>query len=126
MYAVGRRKTAVAQVRLYKKGTGKVTINGKDVKVAFPLREQQEKVEAPLQVVGQLGKLDVSVKVSGGGQTSQSEAVRHGLSRALVELNQNFRKPLKKSEFLTRDARRKERKKPGLKRARKAPQFSKR
>lgn len=126
LYAVGRRKTAIAQVRVYKKGTGKITVNEKDYTVAFPLSEQQEMVVSPLRVVGQLGKLDITAKVLGGGQMSQSEAVRHGLSRALTSFNPNFRKPLKKAGYLTRDARRKERKKPGLKRARKAPQFSKR
>jgi len=126
LYAVGRRKTSIAQVRVYKKGKGDFTINGKEVKKFFGTLELQEKVLSALKTVGQADKLDVTVKVVGGGITGQAEAIRHGVSRALIQLNPNFRKPLKKAGYLTRDARAKERKKPGLKRARKAPQWQKR
>lgn len=126
LFGLGRRKTAIARVRVYKKGDGKITINERELKIYFPTADLQERVLAPLEVVGQTGKLDVSVVISGGGRVSQAEAVRHGMSRALLQLNPNFRKPLKKAGFLTRDSRQKERKKPGLKRARKAPQWTKR
>lgn len=125
LYAVGRRKTAIAQVRIYKKGSGKITINNKPFNKYFSLNEQ-EIVKFPLKLIGQLEKLDVTVKVLGGGLHSQAEAIRHGIARALIQLNPNFRKPLKKAGFITRDAREKERKKPGLKRARRAPQWQKR
>ncbi len=126
LYGVGKRKSAVAQVRVYKKGTGKVTINGKDVADYCATPNHVEKVLSPLKVVGQNEKLDVTAKVVGGGSNAQAEAVRHGMARALLLLNINFRKPLKKSGYITRDPRKKERKKPGLKRARKAPQWKKR
>lgn len=126
LYGVGRRKTAVARVRVYKKGDGKITINGRDYVVYAPAIDLQERITAPLKVIGQLDKLDVSALVFGGGKVSQAEAIRHGISRAILQLNQNFKKPLKKAGFLTRDPRKKERKKPGLKRARKRPQWTKR
>lgn len=126
LYAVGKRKTSIAQIRLFKKGEGKVIVNEKDYKIVFPTATLQEKALAGLKTVGQQDKLDVSVKVSGGGKNSQAEAIRHGIARALIQLNPNFRKPLKKAGYLTRDPRKKERKKPGLKGARKAPQWSKR
>ncbi len=126
LYAVGRRKSAVAQVRVYKKGEGKILVNEKELDKYFTTAELQEKVKSPLDLSGQVDKVDISIKVSGGGIAGQAEASRHGLSRALLLLNPNFRKPLKKAGFLTRDARVKERKKPGLKRARKAPQWTKR
>lgn len=126
LYSVGKRKTSIAQVRVYKKGEGKFIVNEKDVNKYFPTAELQERAKAPLELVGQTDKLDVTVKVLGGGPTGQAEAVRHGISRALLLLNPNFRKPLKKAGYLTRDARKKERKKPGLKKARKAPQWKKR
>lgn len=126
LYAVGRRKTSVAQVRVFKKGTGKFLVNEKEVNKYFGTAELVEKANAPLILVGQTDKLDVTVKVLGGGPTGQAEAIRQGISRALLLLNPNFRKPLKKAGFLTRDARKKERKKPGLKKARKAPQWKKR
>jgi len=125
LYAVGRRKTAVSQVRVYKNGKGKIIINDKPLDEYFP-QIFHPIIWAPLTAVGQADKVDISVKIKGGGIHSQAEAVRHGISRALVLLNQNFRKPLKKAGYLKRDARRKERKKPGLKRARRAPQWSKR
>ncbi|PIR94376.1 30S ribosomal protein S9 [Candidatus Falkowbacteria bacterium CG10_big_fil_rev_8_21_14_0_10_39_11] len=126
LYAVGKRKTSIAQVRVYKKGEGGIVINEKDLKDYFPTSARQETVKAPLTLIGQGDKLNVTVKVLGGGFVSQSEAIRHGVSLALVQLNPNFRKPLKKAGFITRDARKKERKKPGLKGARRAPQWKKR
>lgn len=126
LYAVGRRKSAVAQVRIYKKGEGKFIVNEKELNKYFPSAELLDKVKAPLVLAGQTDKLSITVKVVGGGISGQAEAVRHGISRALLLLNPNFRKPLKKAGFLTRDARVKERKKPGLKGARKAPQWTKR
>jgi len=126
LYAIGRRKTAVAQVRLYKKGEGKFIVNEKEMPVFFSTKELQDRALASLVTVGQDGKLDVTVKVVGGGKVAQAEAVRHGLARTLIQLNPNFRKPLKKAGFITRDARKKERKKPGLKGARRAPQWTKR
>jgi small subunit ribosomal protein S9 len=125
LYAVGRRKTSSAQVRVYKKGEGKITINNKPLETYFSAVES-EIVMSPLKLIGQFEKLDVTVKVLGGGTVGQAEAVRHGISRALIQLNPNFRKPLKKAGYITRDARKKERKKPGLKRARRAPQWKKR
>lgn len=126
IYRVGKRKTAIARVRLYTKGDGRFQVNGKEFKVYFPTLELQERALSALKIVGQTDKLSLSVIVRGGGSVSQADAVRHGLSRCLVQLNANFRKPLKKAGCLTRDARKKERKKPGLKRARKAPQWQKR
>ncbi|HCC23705.1 TPA: 30S ribosomal protein S9 [Candidatus Falkowbacteria bacterium] len=126
LYSVGKRKTSVAQVRVFKKGEGEIVINEKKLHEYFPTKERQETVKAPLTLIGQGDKLNVSVKVLGGGTVSQSEAIRHGVSLALVQLNPNFRKPLKKAGYITRDARKKERKKPGLKRARRAPQWKKR
>jgi len=126
LYSVGRRKTSIAKVKVYKKGSGKVTVNANDYLKYFPVVEQQERVMGPIKLVGQLDKLDVSAEVVGGGYVSQAEAIKHGLSHALIQLNPNFRKPLKKAGFLTRDSRKKERKKPGLKRARKSPQWAKR
>jgi len=126
LYGVGGRKTAVAQVRLYKNGSGVVHVNSRSLEVYFPYPEAQEAVRSPLVRVGQGDKLDVSARVRGGGLRAQAEAVRHGLSRALVKLNPNFKKNLRRVGFLTRDARKKERKKPGLKRARRAPQWAKR
>lgn len=118
-YGTGRRKTAVAQVRVYPKGNGKVTIN--DEVVATPSSIYLE----PLKLVGQTGA-DLTVKVSGGGFQGQLEAVRHGVARALVEMDAEYRTTLKKAGFLTRDPRSKERKKPGLRSARRSPQWSKR
>ena len=126
LYAVGKRKTAIAQVRVYKKGEGTFEVNGMDIAKYFPTYELQEVVMSSLRLIGQDGKLNVTIKVSGGGKEGQAEAARHGISLALIQLNPNFRKPLKKAGFIKRDARKKERKKPGLKSARRAPQFSKR
>ena len=123
--AVGRRKEAVARVRLYA-GTGQILINGKDYKQYYTNETQRDAIYAPLKLLGLEKKFDVSVVVSGGGKSGQLDAICHGISRSLVESDEGYRTTLKKSGFLTRDPRAKERKKYGLKRARKAPQFSKR
>ncbi|HWQ99417.1 MAG TPA: 30S ribosomal protein S9 [Candidatus Methylomirabilis sp.] len=124
--AVGRRKTSIARVRLIKNGKGLITINGRPYDGYFTTFELRKAVTEPLVAVGQSGSVDVSVKVAGGGIRGQAEASRLGISRALIQLNPTFRKALKKVGFLTRDARKKERKKFGLKKARRAPQWSKR
>lgn len=123
--AVGRRKTAVARVYLMK-GEGNVTINGKDYREYFPQQHIQHNVTDPFGVVGVENIYDLKVTVRGGGYKGQAEAVRMGLSRALVKLNEEFRKPLKARKFLTRDSRAVERKKYGQPKARKRFQFSKR
>lgn len=123
--AVGRRKSAAARVRL-NKGSGKIIVNNKTYQEYFPFFEWQELVQAPLKTVGRDKDFDISVKVQGGGKKGQAVAVQHGIARALVRENEDLRKTLKTTGYLTRDARVKERKKPGLKRARRAPQWSKR
>jgi small subunit ribosomal protein S9 len=124
--AVGRRKTAIARTRLFPQGKGKIEINGKDYKEFFPALILQNKVTAPLEAVGKLTDFDFTIKTVGGGTLGQSEAVRHGIARALVKFNEEYRSTLRAAGFMTRDPRAKERKKPGLKKARRAPQFSKR
>lgn len=124
--AVGRRKTSVARVRLFGKGDKSIKVNEKDYKEYFPTLELQQIVEAPLNKMKIEEKFRVTAKVQGGGVHSQAEAVRHGISRGLVKFNEDFKKRLRKAGFLTRDSRMRERKKPGLKRARRAPQWSKR
>ena len=127
LYAVGKRKSASARVRLYPKDNrGQVTVNGKDYKTYFPYFEFQNIIEQPLKKSGLLGKYFISVKVLGGGFRGQAEAVRHGLARVLLKLDETYRKSLRSEGWLTRDPREKERKKPGLKRARRAPQWQKR
>lgn len=126
VYAVGRRKNASARVRLYPEGSGKITINDRDLKNYFPLAASQILVMSPLKTVGKAEEMDVSVKVVGGGLNGQAGAVRHGIARALINLDPAWRAVLKAEGFLTRDPRVKERKKPGLRRARRAPQWSKR
>ena len=119
-YGTGRRKTAVAQVRIYPGGSGKLTINEKAV-------EGEDHIYLmPLKLVGKFGNTDLSVHVNGGGVTGQLEAIRHGVARALVELDAELRTTLKKSGLLTRDPRGRERKKPGMLSARRSPQWSKR
>lgn len=125
-YGVGRRKESTATVKLFTRGASQITINGKPLQKYFTYLEWQEKVTSPLVAVGQLKNLDIDAKVQGGGIIGQAEAVRHAIARALLKLNPVFRKSLRKSGFLTRDPRMKERKKYGLKRARRAPQWSKR
>jgi len=126
LYAVGRRKKAIARVRLYKKGEGKITVNEKDYSVYFPTAELKKIITDPIKAVGMTKDLDFTIKVVGGGPKGQAEAVRHGIARALVVLDKELRATLKPEGFLKRDPRRKERKKPGLKRARRAPQWAKR
>jgi small subunit ribosomal protein S9 len=123
--AIGRRKQAVASVRLTK-GTGTIVINDKPLEAYFPLQSWQDMVRSPLKLVGMDKTQDVSVRVRSGGVVAQAEGVRLGISRALVESNEELKGTLKKAGYLTRDARMKERRKYGLKKARKAPQFSKR
>ncbi len=124
-YGTGRRKKSIARVRLVE-GTGKITINGRDIDEYFGTETLKVIVRQPLNSTNTLGKYDVICKVIGGGFTGQAGAIRHGISRALLEANGEFRPTLKSAGFLTRDPRMKERKKYGLKKARKAPQFSKR
>ena len=124
-YGTGRRKHSVARVRVYT-GTGKVTINGRDINDYFGLETLKLLVNSPLVLTENEGKFDVVVNVVGGGCAGQAGAIRHGLSRALLQQNEENRPVLKKAGFLTRDPRMKERKKYGLKAARRAPQFSKR
>ncbi|MCD7890105.1 MAG: 30S ribosomal protein S9 [Oscillospiraceae bacterium] len=124
-YGTGRRKSSVARVRLYQ-GTGKVTINGRDIDDYFGLETLKLIVRQPLKLVGAEETFDVVCTVAGGGVTGQAGAIRHGISRALLQYNNELRPQLKAAGFLTRDPRMKERKKYGLKAARRAPQFSKR
>ena len=124
-YGTGRRKDSVARVRVYT-GTGKVTINDRDIDNYFGLETLKLIVRSPLVLLDLEGKYDVVVRVSGGGVSGQAGAIRHGLARALLQQNEENRSVLKKAGFLTRDPRMKERKKYGLKAARRAPQFSKR
>ena len=124
-YGTGRRKSSVARVRVFN-GTGKVTINGRDINDYFGLETLKLLVNSPLVLTENEGKFDVVVNVVGGGCAGQAGAIRHGLSRALLQFNPELRPILKKAGFLTRDPRMKERKKYGLKAARRAPQFSKR
>ncbi|MFH1225941.1 MAG: 30S ribosomal protein S9 [bacterium] len=126
MYQVGRRKRAVAQVRLYKKGEDKIIVNQMDYREYFKFPPHQEIMLAPLKLVGEDKGHQITILVRGGGIKAQAEAARHGLSRALVAFNEEYKKSIKGVGFLTRDSRKKERKKPGLKRARRAPQWSKR
>lgn len=125
-YAVGKRKCSIATVRVYHKGSGRVMINGLDSKQYFEIGEYISKLLEPLKLAGLASKVDVSAKVEGGGKAAQAEAVRLGISRAVTKKEPENRTVLKKSGFLTRDSRVKERKKPGLKRARRSPQWSKR
>ncbi|MDO4912503.1 MAG: 30S ribosomal protein S9 [Lactobacillus sp.] len=121
----GRRKNSIARVRLVP-GTGNITVNGKDVESYIPYPNLVKDLKQPLTLTEIDGQYDVFVNVNGGGFSGQAGAIRHGIARALLEIDPDFRGPLKKAGFLTRDPRMKERKKPGLKKARKASQFSKR
>ena len=125
-YGTGRRKSSVARVRVYENGTGAITINGRDIDDYFGLDTLKLIVRQPLTLTETLGKVDIVCTVAGGGVTGQAGAIRHGISRALLTLNPEYRANLKAAGFLTRDPRMKERKKYGLKAARRAPQFSKR
>ena len=124
-YGTGRRKSSIARVRIVP-GTGKITINDRDIDDFFGLETLKVVVRQPLVATDTLGKFDVIAKVTGGGFTGQAGAIRHGLSRALLTVDEEYRPALKAAGFLTRDPRMKERKKYGLKAARRAPQFSKR
>lgn len=125
-YANGKRKTSIARVRLYEKGQGRIIINDKPFKEYLTIKETYGIVEEPLRLTNGLKDFDISVSVMGGGTHAQAEAIRHGIAKALQIYNPELRATLKKMGLLTRDDREKERKKYGLKRARRAPQFSKR
>ena len=125
-YGTGRRKSSVARVRVYENGTGAITLNGRDIDEYFGLETLKLVVRQPLVTADLVGKVDVVVTVAGGGVSGQAGAIRHGISRALVTLTPEYRPALKAARFITRDPRMKERKKYGLKGARRAPQFSKR
>ena len=124
-YGTGRRKSSVARVRVYN-GTGKITINDRDIDDYFGLETLKLIVRQPLNLTGTADKFDIVCRVAGGGVTGQAGAIRHGISRALLQFDGELRSELKKAGLLTRDPRMKERKKYGLKGARRAPQFSKR
>ncbi|MBQ1351419.1 MAG: 30S ribosomal protein S9 [Oscillospiraceae bacterium] len=126
LYGTGRRKSSVARVHLFPGGTGAITINGRDIDDYFGLDTLKLITRQPLVATETIGKVDIVATVSGGGVTGQAGALRHGISRALLLVDESYRPILKKSGFLTRDPRMKERKKYGLKAARRAPQFSKR
>ena len=126
MYGTGRRKSSVARVHLFPNGTGAITINGRDIDDYFGLETLKLIVRQPLVATNTLGKVDIEATVAGGGVSGQAGAIRHGISRALLLVDENYRSALKAAGFLTRDPRMKERKKYGLKAARRAPQFSKR
>ena len=125
-YGTGRRKSSIARVRVYEGGTGSITINGRDIDDYFGLDTLKLIVRQPLVTTDMVGKVDIVCTVKGGGVTGQAGAIRHGISRALLGINAEYRATLKAAGFLTRDPRMKERKKYGLKAARRAPQFSKR
>lgn len=125
-YGVGGRKDAKVTIHLYSKGKGDIKINGNDYKEYFPYFEFQKIVERPLELVGVREKMDISARARGGGKRGQAEAMRHGIALALDKYNNDFHTILKKEGLFTRDRRVKERKKPGLKRARRAPQWQKR
>jgi len=126
-YGMGRRKTAVARVRLYPNGDGSITVNGKNSRLYFGQREALTSVmTAPLRLLDVDNTYNMTVRVLGGGVSGQAGAIRHALARALIRVNPEWKAALRKAGFLTRDPRMKERKKPGLKRARKAPQYTKR
>ena len=126
IYGTGRRKSSTARVHVFEGGTGNITINGRDIDEYFGLETLKMLVRQPFEVTGNDGKMDVVATVAGGGVTGQAGALRHGIARALLQVNPEYRTPLKQAGLLTRDPRMKERKKYGLKAARRAPQFSKR
>lgn len=126
VYGLGRRKTAIAQVRVYPKGSGKFTVNNREMADYFPAEMWQQRVLMALDRAGLKDVADVSVRTLGGGIRAQADAVSLGIARALVKMDEELRATLKPEGLLSRDQRKKERKKPGLKKARKAPQWSKR
>lgn len=125
-YGTGRRKSSIARVRLIPGGTGVIIVNNRTLDNYFGMETLKYIVRQPIETVGVAGKFDVEVKVQGGGFTGQAGAIRHGIARALVQADAEYRPALKAAGFMTRDSRMKERKKYGLKAARRAPQFSKR
>jgi len=125
VYGTGKRKCAIAQVRLFP-GDGEILVNDRPYEEVFPRLEHRRMIESPFQVSDNMGKFRVTAKVKGGGISGQAKAIQHGIARALVKDNELFKPALRKGGLLTRDARIKERKKYGLKRARKAPQYTKR
>lgn len=125
-YGMGRRKTAVARVRLFPNGEGNVEVNGKSAKAYFGRDALLAMIDAPLRAVDTENTYDMTIRVLGGGTSGQAGAIRHALARALLRMNPEFKQSLRRAGYLTRDPRMKERKKPGLKRARKAPQYTKR
>ena len=126
LYGTGRRKSSIARVHLFPNGTGTITINNRDIDDYFGLETLKYIVRQPLQKTDMANKVDINATVKGGGVTGQAGAIRHGIARALLLVDEANRAPLKEAGFLTRDPRMKERKKYGLKGARRAPQFSKR
>ena len=124
-YSTGRRKSSTARVYL-KKGTGNITINERDIKIYFGRETGRMIVRQPLETINMKDNFDITVTVSGGGISGQAGAIRHGITRALIEYDETLRKPLRKAGFVTRDAREVERKKVGLRKARRKPQYSKR
>lgn len=126
IYAVGRRKTSIARVRMYQNGEGDIVVNNKKYDQYFPYFEWKEMIISPLKAVGMLKNYNFTVRVVGGGVKGQVEAIRSGISRTLLKLDPELRKTLKPLGFINVDSRQKERKKPGLKRARRAPQWQKR
>lgn len=125
-YGMGRRKTAVARVRLFPNGDGNITVNGKSAKAYFGRDLLLATIVAPFRALDLPNNYSITVRVVGGGTSGQAGAIRHAIARALLRVNQDFKPGLRKAGMLTRDPRMKERKKPGLKRARKAPQYTKR
>ena len=126
LYGTGRRKSSVARVHLFQGGSGSITVNGRDIDDYFGLETLKMLVRQPLAATQTLDKVDIVATVTGGGVSGQAGALRHGVARALLLVNPDYRQVLKQAGFLTRDPRMKERKKYGLKAARRAPQFSKR
>ena len=126
-YGMGRRKTAVARVRLFPNGDGSITVNGRTAQTSFgQLAYHMSTIASPLRVLDLTNAYTITVRVVGGGVSGQAGAIRHAVARALVRMNPDYKIAMRKAGYLTRDPRMKERKKPGLKRARKAPQYTKR
>lgn len=125
-YGKGKRKTSTAKVRLYAGGKGEIVINGKDLNTYVSVKDYHDSILAPLRVTNTAKQFNLSIIVDGGGIRGQADAIRHGIAKALLAFDAELKSTLRKEGFLTRDSRKKERKKPGLKRARRASQFSKR